>query len=507
MTNKLPKTRQVKSRYPKLRSNNANMINDDIDAYELFKSLLGEFGEFDVYELTAGSLNLTDGSSYSLSYPGYYITNITSSIFDRSEFITEIQNISNELEPMFYNKESFLGGVVTISFVLSGIVTASWMLFLLLFLASNTIPNSLILTNLFYSVGHSVMLNKLTTILKCQYIHNYSDMDEVKKYLTFKTSFLIVRTITTLLLWISWLDIMVQISKYSYKKIIIIFGGGLSICNFAVRLIYGLMYTNYEHETSRFKAVKALHFFFDYLMLIIFTVQALKYSFKKKKFAYHKKAMALAIFSWMMLIVPFVFATIDLVSDTLRTWSTYVFSFSLLCVIIVIWEWIHTIRTLELKYERKAVLGRRISNDSFLEDPMNPNLDPKHHHNNGYILKSMNLLNLLSSLKICGKWRGKIINRQSSHKIEQHQQPEDVSFFEMVDDFSRRSSYQGSAMSYDCHPEFNVDHRYLRNTPSTFNGSRVTPISNQIINPEQEPLQQHQRTSKTNTPKIDEDDV
>lgn len=482
------------------------MIRDDIDVYDLFRPLMDEYGGFDVYELTAGTLNLSDGSLFNLSYPAYYITNITLYALNSTDFQNGILQISNELHPMFYNKESFLGGVVTISFVLCGIVTASWMLFLLLFLASNTIPNSLILTNLFFSVGHSVMLTKLTSILKCQYVHNYSDMDEIKKLISFGTSFLTVRAITTLLIWVSWVDIMVQISKYSYKKQIIIWGAVLSICNFVVRLIYGLMYTKHDHDSSQFKGIKALHFLFDYLMLIIFTIQVARYSFKKKKFAYHRKAIALAIFSWITLIVPFIFATIDLCSDTLRTWSTYIFSFSVFCVIVVIWEWIHTIRTLELKYERKAVLGRRISNDSFLEDPMNPNLDPKHRHNNGYILKSINIFNILSSLKGYGGIKKKISNpRPSRNRFDQ---PEDVSFYEMVDDLSRQTSYQGSALSFDdgAHPEFNVDHRYLRNTPSTFAGSRATPTTNQVTF-EQEPLVKNSRKSRqSNNQSNDNDD-
>lgn len=475
------------------------MIKDEIDVYDLFEDLMATYGGFDVYELTAGTLDVSDGSLFNLSYPAYFLANVTSNVFNSSEFQKDILNISNELYPMFYNKESFTGGVVTISFVLSGIVTASWMLFLLLFLASNTIPNSLILTNLFYSVGHSVMLTKLTSILKCQYKHNYSDMDEIKKLLSFGTSFLIVRSITNLLIWISWVDIMIQISKYSYKRRIIIWGIGLSVCNFIVRLIYGIMYTRYDHHTSKFKGVKALHFLLDYLMLLIFTFQVARYTFQKRKFAYHRKAFALAIFCWITLIVPFIFATIDLCSETLRTWSTYIFSFSVFCVIVVIWEWVHTIRSLELRYERKAVLGRRISNDSFLEDPMNPNLDPKHRHNNGYILKSINVLSILSSFKICGELKNKLTLPSSTARrnTDQH---EDVSFFEMVDDLSRQSSYQGSAMSFenDNHPEFNVDHRYLRNTPSTFAGSRVTPISNH--------LNSEQRTSRTNTPRHDSND-
>lgn len=474
------------------------LFSDDLNIFELFKEQLSDFGDFDVYELTAGSLNLTDGSSFTLSYPAYYITNMTLSYFNETVFKNDVWEISNELEPLLYNKESFVGGVVTISFVLSGIVTAGWMLFLLLFLASNTIPNSLILTNLFFSVGHSVMLTRLTSILKCQYKHDYSDMDEIKHKISFATSFLIVRTITTLLIWVSWVDIMVQISKYSYKRKIIIYGGILSILNFAWRLAYGLMYTRYDHGSAKFIGVKAVHFMFDYLMLIIFTIQVARYTFQKRQFAYHRKAMAMAIFSWITLIVPFIFCTMNLVSDTLRTWSTYVFSFSVLCVIVVIWEWIHIIRVLELKYERKAVLGRRISNDSFLDDPMNPNLDPKHRHNNGYILKSLNLVALFSRLKLWTKMKDKFstLNAKYSKPVDH---PENVSFFEMVDDLSRQSSYQASELSYDNHPEFNVDHRYLRNTPSTFAGSRVTPISNHQINPEQQD-QEAARTSKNNTP-------
>ncbi|CCH45396.1 pH-response regulator protein [Wickerhamomyces ciferrii] len=472
-------------------------LREDLDAYRLFKELLGGFGEFDVYELTAGTIT-TPEKFIELSFPAYYITNITSAVFNSTEFKNEVMEISNELEPMFYNKESFVGGVATISFVLSGTTTASWMMFLLLFLASNTIPNSLILTNLFFSVSHSVMLVKLTKILQCQYSQNYSDMDEVKNCITFGTSYLVVRSISTLLVWISWVDIMVQISKYSYKKKIIICGCILSIINFAIRLAYGFLYTRMDNNEPGFKAIKGIHYAFDYLMLIIFICQVARYTIRKRQFAYNRKTMALAVFSWIIMLTPFVFCTIDVISYSLRTWSSYIFSFAILSSIVVIWEWIHTIRIMELKYERKAVLGRRISNDSFLDDPMNPNLDPKHHHNNGYILKSLNLLTLLSSLNFWGKLQKYFQTKTHQYSQANSDHPEDVSFIEMVDGLSRQSSYQGSAVSYDNHPEFNIDHRYLRNTPSSFAGSRDTPLS-------MRPASSEPPRSKGPTPRINEE--
>jgi hypothetical protein len=386
------------------------------------------------------------------------------------------------------DKEPFVGGVVSLSIVLSGVVTASWMLFLLVLLSSNTIPNSLMLANLFHAVGHSVLLSELTDHLQTQITKNFQDTTELRNLFTSSTSFILVKTFTVLFIYISWVDLLQQVTKYEHRKKSLLAGLGLSVLAFSFSLPYEFLFKSNDHGSKEFVVIKVFHYTFNLLLLTWFNYRIVKFTIEKKKFAYHRKSMALALFALFILVAPYAFTLVDIISDLLRSWCSYVAVFSNLCVTVIIWEWLHTIRSLERKYETKAILGRRISNDSFTQADQKSNAD-----NSSYILKSLNIVaffiylnskvsSFFQSLikRITEKFSKNAFN--SDNFADSAHSNQDVLLYEL---HSMRNSSQHShdQMSDNIslvgeYPQFNVDYRYLRNTPSTgCDTRRATPAT------------------------------
>lgn len=474
-------------------ANESSVLKDsgNINVQALFQDALSGITDgFDIYELTAGNLIGADNITYLVHKPVLYITNFSNNSISNyySEIVQNITMVADTLDIRNIDKEPFVSGVVSLCFVLSGIVTGSWMLFLLVLLSSNTIPNSLLLANLFHSIGNTVMLLLLTNYLHVQVEMNFQDTQELRDLFTSSTSFIIVKTITSLLIYISWMDLLVQITKYEQRRKTLIFGLCLSLVTFAFAVAYNFLYGSapspYDPQyTTKFIVIKGFHYSFNLILLIYFTGNILLFSIKKKRFAYHKKRIPLAIFSLVILSSTFAFTLMDIISDVLRTWGTNVAIFSNLCVTVTVWEWLHSIRQLEDKYERITVLGRKISNDSFSP------ADPKRERDqNNYILKSLNVVDFINliNLKISRKFNS-IFNankfESNSQRINERKSNEEILLYEIEPMNTRASSSvqsQEDNISYvGEYPQFNVDHRYLRNTPSTTgpDSRRPTPMT------------------------------
>jgi hypothetical protein len=432
-------------------------------------------GTYDLYELTAGALALANGSNYTLTYPAMYLTNFsTENSLTAQEILANITSHAATFHDIFRNKQAFIGGFISIILVLCGIVTASWMLFLLLLLSANSIPNSLILSNLFFCATYTAMLTKLTNVLRTQVAENLANTNTIQYVITFTTDTIILRSITSFFIWLSWIDLLVQINKHTVKRQIIIIGMTLACLSLAFSVTFLSIYWDTPVVTPKYQAIKVIHYIFEFVILLLFTGNVIYYSWLKRKFAYHRKTMALAIFCLLTLISPMVFTAVDLASDAIRTWATYVYTFSKLCVTIAIWEWLHTIRALELRYEKKTVLGRRISNDSFADAPDDTH-DP--HTTNSYILKSVNIVSVIAALKSPVNLAHRLMRSRNPAKQDPDQQ---VQLYDMVPAYTRNSNLsQQTSLSLEAHhPQFEVDHRYLRNTPSTVQATtNPTPVS------------------------------
>lgn len=442
-----------------------NRILDFGAAFEAAMPALG--GAYDIYEVTAGRLS-NDTGNFSITYPGLYITNLTSSYYlTAEELLSNITAQQTVAAAVFQNKEPFMGGVVAVVLVLCAIVTAAWMLFLLLLLSSNSIPNSLILCNLFFCGTYTAMLAKLTKVLEAQVADNLADTYIIQYLITYSTDMIILRSFASLFIWVSWIDLILHINKHHMKRLILTTGLLLALASFALGLAFSFLYWPTVAVTPRFLAVKVLHHITEYVILISFSLNILYYSWIKRIFAYHKRAMAMAIFSLLTLISPIVFTSLDLASASMQTWAIYMYTFSKLCVTVIIWEWLHTIRSLETRHEKKTVLGRRISNDSFAKSP-----DNESQTQNSYIFKSLNIVSIFAALKS----HVKLLRKCALPKRQNEDAQRQVQLYDILPTSTRTSTLsQQSGVSIEAHhPQFEVDHRYLRATPSTAN---PTPVS------------------------------
>ncbi|KAH3673741.1 hypothetical protein WICMUC_003484 [Wickerhamomyces mucosus] len=450
------------------------------DSYVLLQEALeGLEGNFDIYKLLSGTINSGSTSNFTIAFPAFYITNTTNSSITAQSILESIQNYSPNLEQNIFNGDSFVDSVVAFCFVFCGIVTASWMLFGLLLLSSNAVPNSLLLSTLFSSVANSVMLSKFNDILKNQVAKDFTSSHELESLISNSTDIIIVKCVSIFLTYLSWIDLVVQINKYIYRKVTLSIGIFLACGGFVVSIIYGILNassTSKAQNTGIYVA-KYLNFTVQYIILVLFCGEIFYHVSQRWRFVVHRKALALSIFCGFTLLSHFVFLSLAVSSQLLRLWASYISTFSKICVSIVVWEWLHTLKSLEISYERRTVIGRRISNDSFnkssklrVGDIINNNRIPNSATSkNSYILKSTNFANFCGNFKNirqwCQKQYAKLLNKKDQTDNEE------VELFEMnrtVSNYSNISQQSDgvSIIDSDNHPLFEIDHRYLRNTPS-----------------------------------------
>lgn len=469
------------------------------------KALPALDGLYDVYELTSGFLtSMADVEDYDITSPSFYLTNITSTYPLTTEEL--VANLTRQMRisgDVLSNKDPFIGGAISSILVLCGIVTAGWMLFLLLLLSSNSIPNSLMASNLFFCGTYTAMLVKITSLLQKQVDLDVVDTQEIQYSITFTPGLMAVRSIVTFLIWLSWVDLSVQLTKHSHKKQVILVGLLLSVVNSAFSTSFYVVYSNtYEPSpTPTFRALKILHYLTDYVTLASFALFVLRFSWLKRRFAYHRNSMALAVFCLVTLTTPIIFMTIDLALNSTRSWAKYVYTFSKLCVTVTIWEWLHTIKSLEARYEGKTVLGRKISNDSF--HVINDDSADVQSWNSNYIFKTINVVSLVTTLKSPVNLFHRTFRDVPRAKKDSTNE-EQVQLYEMMYPTSTRDSNisQDTGISIEAqHPQFDVDHRYLRNTPSTAHDTaNPTPLSHFV-------QQNNTNTNKSSTdPHTDDDE-
>lgn len=479
-----------------------------MDKFESLEDIIFKAEGVDVFQLTAGTINFTNETA-NIKYPAYFLTNFTSLEWYLNSTSTDamINDLLDQIKLSSYESDPFIGATVLLSLVLIGIVTASWMQLLLLFLDSlNPIPNFLVLTNLFYSITHTVILSEVTDFLKFQYDLNFSDTSILDNQITYTLKFGILRAISWFLVWCSLTHIVIGISNHKRKNKVKVIGYFLSLLNLILNLIHNINDSKEPFFKFQINKIDIADYFFSYLFLTLFSIMIIYYSILKRKFAYNKKSMSLTIFSIITLAAPFVFLTITISSRLMRSWSIYIFGFSILCVSIVSREWINTIKTLEKKYEKKAVLGRKISSDNFFDEntvKFNDNFNSFLSGNKMCkilgMFKRKKDAKLVSSNDIPMNNINPILNTATSNSNNNKV----VQFYDLVEDdlysvqsnlggrsilqnvtaissstdediTSSNTSIDHSLMENDdttnneiFHPEFNIDPRYLTETPES----------------------------------------
>lgn len=472
---------------------------------DIIYNALEELGHLSIYELLSGSL-----SDYNITYPAFYITNITNSSVDAALIQQTIENYVPILENTIFTKDPFVGGVVAFCFVLCGIVTATWMFMMLLMFSSNSVPNSLLLVTLYSCCQYTVIVSRLTGILKYQISSNFTNIDEINNLITFSKDIVIVRCILFLLNCVCWVDLVVQMNKFHNRQKALIIGLSLTIVTFSFFITYNILRIDLNvEERSNSKAYQGFkygHWILNYLLLVLFTLEILIYAKERLRIVIHRKTLPLTIFCAITMICPFVFHSVDISSRLLKNWANYAFEFSELCCSIVVWEWLHAVRALEIKYEKKTIIGRRIFNDSFARGSKYTPFGIKRDKasstvgiqgannssvtvNHSYILNSTNFLSFIDILGKIKYWFSSLIKiyiLKRPTETKRGKTADDVSLFEMstlhpqITNISNISQVatDDDDISYieNNHPQFEVDHRYLRNTPSTaYDSARNTP--------------------------------
>lgn len=269
-------------------------------------------------------------------------------------------------EPLFNDpqkvRDPFANGFVIICYVVSAVAVAAWCLVLLLVLSTTPKLRRASLLAVFYAVMVLVVLTKTTDLLDLQFLDDFQDATEFRMTVLRHRITFAFKIVVLLLTICSWSEIA-EMVFVRYKRSVRSVSGVL----FVATVIFNcLFFTILETNPSRF-ALYILCVITEFSVFVLFQAVVVYLLVSKRKVAFGKHAFALLCFSLVMLVCPFVFYMVYVVSDKIDNWTTILADFMPVLVTVVVWELLYKIGRLEKANEMKTILGRQILDDEVPE--------------------------------------------------------------------------------------------------------------------------------------------
>ncbi|OBA23244.1 PalH-domain-containing protein [Metschnikowia bicuspidata var. bicuspidata NRRL YB-4993] len=348
-----------------------------------------------VYSLTSGLLRTQDYFSGSWLdnitnfLPAYYVTNCSvlefwDQIASQNVSLSDIELWLGEFRKNPYNEADNGDSFVALLFTLVGLCVLGWML-LLLFLLLPKHKQKPVLTQLavlFYLVYLTVLFSQVARITEAEYYADLLDMVKILSTIA-DLQYAVLLLVQTLLTQLAYLQLFLKMTKNRWK---------LANCALVSVLIVACLVTgaffvpvtedSFSYVTLPATSLAIALLALDTVFMAWFAVCLGYYTARgpatpPKQVAYSKKLLLLAILTWSFVVIYIVqtllLATLWREDWLTNAWISYVPDLLAMYILTASWEWLHSIRHLELRLELVDMLGRRIS----LEDVMDFSNDDK----------------------------------------------------------------------------------------------------------------------------------
>ncbi|ODQ80272.1 hypothetical protein BABINDRAFT_161238 [Babjeviella inositovora NRRL Y-12698] len=357
--------------------------------------------------------NVSQPQTFELGLPQLFVYNCTNPTEYLQLYYFNVGRILIEQRSLTTLRDTFWGNVTSMAFVMLGVTTGSWLLLILMVLASsmlnskgrndymyNEYANTFLrlsahrdprhayrhsqyalrnkqrarrliqATTIIFTAVMTAMLYKTGKLLCVSYLAGYQDTNEFQLCIVDSLMFqAAIEVVIGLLIDLSWLGILYNVVKFQARRLLLITGLAYCVLLTALRsaatavrqstrvypqTFFGIpVFTRIDIATLVFTN---LYYFATRAWLVGCTV-------RRRASAYRQETYPLVVVNMVFIITPFVFDILCVANIWFKTWTVYLSPFVKIIGLYTVDVWLTHIEFLDRRAEKKAVLGRRMSAD------------------------------------------------------------------------------------------------------------------------------------------------
>lgn len=309
----------------------------------------------------------------------YYISNCSlEEVYNYVKSANNSNVSTSTLEMLYTNKRDDGDSYVALLFVSSGSCVTAWMLSLLLYLSPKHKQKPILVyaATICYSIAATIFLDTLTKDSSSEYYSNSLDILRIRNTIGNNVAFMVFNIISQILFDLSWLQLIVHMTKQRFKLLQVVIFGTLVIVYIPWNIIYLADFENLSanYIPSFSHKWKLVTYIFRIVITIYFTLCLLYFTLimkNPKKISFIKSLIPIGLFSLLIICLEFVVIILQM-SIYKTQWLTNIWLSIFPQVfqaisLTTIWEWFFDMQLLEKKRELQGVLGRRLSRDDLLQ--------------------------------------------------------------------------------------------------------------------------------------------
>lgn len=339
-----------------------------------------------VYSLTLGLLVLQDYFSHQWLanltdfVPAYYATNcsvpdLVAHILNQSVSDADVLRWMRDFKNNPYNISDNGDSFVALLYMILGLCVSCWMLELMFVLLPKYKRKPLLthLATVMYLVVLTIILAQITAVSRDEYYSDTLDMIKILNIVNDKRKYPTAITILQLLTNLALVHLGVAMTRQTWKRINGAVGLLLTVANLVAMAVRQAQLDDFAKLSVKNPSPAMFAQHVCQLLIILWLAMLLAYhtlfgtASAPRQVAYSRKLVPLALLTWFLVALQFVMvlltATLWRNDWLVRAWITFFPYVLSIYVLTCCWEWVHSIRDLELKLERVGMLGRPISMD------------------------------------------------------------------------------------------------------------------------------------------------
>ncbi|OLL22325.1 pH-response regulator protein palH/RIM21 [Neolecta irregularis DAH-3] len=268
--------------------------------------------------------------------------------------------------------EPFFASNAPLAFAVSGACVTSYILLALVLFHRRRRPWLLKIATLTVTISMTIAMILTTQEFKRQYELKSVTGKGARELITNSIFLAIFRIFSTTLLWITYIQILIRLTRRQRNKTVIKWVG-------IILVLFQLLFYSLDcflDEPAWEGSVSALSKLFQIILSLCFLSYVLYYSITVASHAYKWENIPIALLAYSSIIIPIMFYCLDV-------WMVFFFAFGdfirwvLMCATpILVLEWYERIEDSELHTSRNGILGRVVFEEEIGETKTRPPTKP-----------------------------------------------------------------------------------------------------------------------------------
>jgi hypothetical protein len=268
------------------------------------------------------------------------------------------------VEAFFSTRAPFYGSIGPIIYTLAGATALAWLLLILLIISTKRRPWLQKFSAFALAAFLTGILVDATLALNEQYVQGYHDAFDLKKSIVFGLEFQIPAVIVQSIIWLAHLQILLRLFKRRKEIVIIKLVGSTLWCLDLAFWLTSVLTNRQQQQTEEMipGPWMILAFSFEIMLVAAYALCVFIFTVRKRRFAYNRRTMVIAVISAAALTSPLVFLSF-FVTTWISGWAVYITLVLNGAGNVIVWDWLDIIEALEKQEQKSGVMGRQIYED------------------------------------------------------------------------------------------------------------------------------------------------